>query len=138
MSQDQPHVPNDPAVDPATVGIPMPNVTHAASGKQMLPRWRELYQWSKKWGLEDSWWISAHGNVYGPFGIMEVDRRCNLLPDRKLFVLHASYASSNELNWIEMEGTPKETKPVARVNLSEFKITSKIKVGGAGDYQKKG
>ncbi len=98
--------------------------------------WRHLRDWCKKWGVNDSWWVSANNKVYGPYVIEEVERRCQLLPQKKIWVLHSGHANTNEENWVEMHATPKEHDQTGNIDLSKFKITSKINLGSHSDYQK--
>jgi len=105
------------------------------SGATRLPRVKELRVWCEKWKLDDKWWISAHGKVFGPFALDEVERRCNLLPSKKLMVLHVSSSQEQQLNWIEIEATPKGAPPTGEINMGKFKITSQINLGNQG-YKK--
>ena len=106
------------------------------SGATRLPRAKELRVWCEKWNLDDKWWISAHGKVFGPFPIDEVELRCNLLPSKKLMVLHVSSSEDQQLNWIEIEATPPKGTPITgEINLERFKITSQIHLSNQG-YKK--
>jgi len=106
------------------------------SGTTRLPRVKELRVWCDKWKLDDRWWISAHGKVFGPFALDEVERRCNLLPSKKLMVLHVSSSQDQQLNWIEIEATPPKGAPITgEINLEKFKITTQINLGNQG-YKK--
>lgn len=115
----------------------IPSLSPSASpvGADRLPRSKELKAWAEKWKLEDKWWISAHGKVFGPYVMDEVERRCNLLPSKKIMVLHVSSSENKQMNWIEMEATPKGVPITGAINLEKFKITSQINVNNQG-YKK--
>lgn len=97
------------------------------SGWVRPPRAKELRAWCDKWQAEDKWWIAAHGKVFGPYPLDEVERRCNLMREKKLMVLHISSPQDQPQYWIEMEATPPPNAPITKnIDLGSFKITSKI------------
>ena len=94
--------------------------------KTRIPRARELKAWAIKWNLEDKWWCSAQGKVFGPYTIDEIDERCNLLPSKRMMVIHVISSDNPEMKWIEMEATNYVAPITTEIKLEKFGITSKI------------
>jgi len=94
--------------------------------KSKIPRARELKAWAVKWNLEDRWWCSSQGKVFGPYSIDEIDQRCNLLPRKRMLVIHVISSENPEMKWIEMEASSYVAPDEPETDLNEFKITAKI------------